>query len=179
MEVGGICCALEHYTSANSLWDGVTLHMGEADEKMLRGKGAKKCYQQIFDNYNGNKWTMKNTAIMPTIRKTKNENKTDNYIKVDWSLSYVGKYAILPFCVIADICHHRHHRQWGTFFKPMPFFLHRKRRILANLGYLVANLRTFGVLSTFTGLDNAVVPTKLTNIRHALCLLKNFKRLSS
>ena len=175
MEVGGICCALEHYTSANSLWDGVTLHMGEADEKMLRGKGAKKCYQQIFDNYNGNKWTMKNTAIMPTIRKTKNENKTDNYIKVDWSLCYVGKYAILPPCVIADICHHR---RWSTFFKPMPFFLHRKRRILANLGYLVANLRTFGVLSTFTGLNNAVVPPKLTNIRYALCLLKNFKRLS-
>ena len=175
MEVGGICCALEHYTSANSLWDGVTLHMGEADEKMLRGKGAKKCYQQIFDNYNGNKWTMKNTAIMPTIRKTKNENKTDNYIKVDWSLCYVGKYAILPPCVIADICHHR---RWSTFFKPMPFFLHRERRIFAILGYLFANLCTFGVLSTFTGLNNAAVPPKLTNIRYALCLLKNFKRLS-
>ena len=43
---------------------------------------------------------------------------------------------------IADICQHSHYRQWCTFFKPV-LFLHKKRKILANFGYLVTNLRTF------------------------------------
>ena len=47
----------------------------------------------------------------------------------------------------ADICHHRDHRRWYTFFKPVPFSAQRTRNLgffLANLGIFVANF--FGAL---------------------------------
>ena len=47
----------------------------------------------------------------------------------------------------ADICHHRDHWRWYTFFKPVPFSAQRTRNLgffLANLGIFVANF--FGAL---------------------------------
>ena len=51
---------------------------------------------------------------------------------------------------IADISHHRHHRRWCTFFQAGVLFSLENAKfwpILTNLGYFVANLRTF--LGTF------------------------------
>ena len=60
---------------------------------------------------------------------------------------------------IADICHHRHHRRWCTFFRPVPFFALRPR----NFG------KFMHFWCTFTGLHNVVVSQnwQISGIRYA------------
>ena len=68
-----LLCFWTLYKCQQSLrWCHITHERGEwKNASTLEGMGQKKCNQQIFDNYHGNKWKRKNTAIMPTIRKNK------------------------------------------------------------------------------------------------------------
>ena len=113
----------------------VTLHVIPTVVLMDRTeeRSKERGVSWLLKNPTGRRWMIAEWQIcfqslhLPIKRKhSKYSHQVKRYIKKKPNIFFAARWlsSMAMFCgpkkTIADICHHRHHQRWCTFFKPVP-----------------------------------------------------------